>query len=376
MRGVPIALTTPEVAKNGEGSTIRLKDGTLLHALSRHMKPADVKKYPNPDLWPAVISRIESRDGGITWSEPVVMFTSSTGENAMQPSFARLGNGEIGVSYSRIDSLSAATKVFRYSRDEGKTWSPEILISPTGQYWTSAHDRMIALPSGRILLTLHHKKVVRPEHIITQVAYSDDHGRTWKLTPQQIDVPDVMPAFREKSGNRYRQGFWEASIAQRADGSLYMLGRTYGGWLYQTESRDQGLTWSKPVPSTLMSSAAPGRVERIPGTDHLLVVWNRCCLDPANGLAGPRLVLSSAISEDGGGTWKWIRDIEAVVPGTSVEYPAMNIYDGQVYLTYRARVTGDDRITRMQEYLTTLPIGWFYLERDQHRPDQALRSGH
>lgn len=375
MRGQLIGAASAEVAKNGEGSTIRLKDGSLLHAFSRHMRPADLVKYPNADLWPAVISRIESRDDGVTWSEPKVMFTSTTGENAMQPSFARLANGELGVSYSRIDSLSAATKVFRYSADEGKTWSPEILISPAGAYWTSAHDRMITLASGRVLLTLHHKKQVRPEHMITQVAYSDDHGRTWKRIAQQLDVADMIPAFRANSSERFKQGYWEASIAPRADGSLFMLGRTYGGWLYWSESKDEGLTWSQPAPSGLMSSASPGRVERIPGTDHLLVVWNSCCLDPGQRLLGQRLVLSAAISDDGGKTWKWKRDLEAVAPGTSVEYPAINIYDGVVYVTYRAwtRTAGNQMM--MQEYLSKLPLAWFYLERDHHRPDQALKRG-
>jgi len=376
MRGMLIGRASDDVAKNGEGATIRLKDGTLLHAFSRHMRPrANPEKYENPDLWPALIARTESRDNGLTWSEPAVMFRSSIGENAMQPSFSRLTNGELGVSYSQINSLSSATKVFRYSGDEGKSWSPEIPISPTGQYWTSAHDRMVVLRSGRILLTLHHKKVPIPEHIITQVAYSDDHGRTWRLSPQQIDVPDAIPAFLAKFGGRFKQGFWEASIAQRADGSLFMLGRTYGGWLYRTESRDEGLTWTKPVPSSLMSSAAPGRVESIPGTNDLLVVWNSCCLDPANGLLGQRLVLSSAISTDGGASWKWKRDIESVMPGTSVEYPAITILDGTVFLTYRARSLNPARQSIMQEYLSILPVNWFYAERDQHHPGQALRPG-
>ena len=375
MRGVVIGHASADVPKNGEGSTIRLKDGALLHAFSRHMRPKDSSKYANPDLWPAVISRIESRDDGLTWSQPAVLFTSNIGENAMQPSFARLANGELGVSYSQINSLSSAEKVFRYSRDEGKTWSGEIRISPKGGYWTSAHDRMLVLKSGRVLLTTHHKLVVTPEHIITQISYSDDHGRSWKQSPQQVDGPmEPVPSLLS-SPRKARQGFWEASIVEREDGSLFMIGRTYGGWLYYCESRDGGLTWSEPAPTTLMSSAAPGRIERIPGAGHILAVWNRCCLDRRNGLLGQRLVLSSAISDDGGLTWKWKRDIESVSPGTRVEYPAINIYDGRVYLTYRAQAPGSGNQLLRQEYLSILPIDWFYAERDHHHPEQALPRG-
>jgi hypothetical protein len=367
LRGKLIGPASETVAKNGEGSTILLNDGTLLHAFSRHMRPAgDAKQYPNPDLWPAVISGIKSRDHGKTWSAPDVMFRSTTGENAMQPGFARLVNGEIGVSYSRIDSLSQATKVFRYSKNEGKTWSDEILISPSGAYWTSAHDRMTVIAGGRLLLTLHHKIVVKPERIVTQVAYSDDNGRNWKLARQQLMVEDVLPRYSQKEGDVSRAGFWEASVAERADGSLFMIGRTYGGHLYGCESRDRGETWSQPRPTALKSSPSPGKLVRIPGSSDLLVIWNGCCVASGGSAVGGRITLTSAISTDGGATWKWPRVLEAITPGGSnrVEYPAVSIYDGIAYVTYRAQ-TGSGIGLRMQEYLAVLPLAWFYAEKDQ-----------
>lgn len=379
LRGKRIARASPEVAKNGEGSTIQLRDGTLLHLFSRHMRPdGKANTFANPDLWPSFICATRSADRGRTWSEAEIVFRSDTGENVMQPSLARLGNGAIGVSYSRIASLSAATKVFRWSVDEGKTWSPEVPVSPAGAYWTSAHDRMVVLSSGRILLPLHHKKSVRPEHMITQIAYSDNHGQTWSLAPQQLDVHDVIPGFRRVRPGA--QGFWEATIAQLPDGSLYMLGRTYGGWLYQTRSRDEGLTWDSPKPSALMSAAAPARVERIPGTGRLLVVWNRCCLNETDGLLGARLALAAAVSDDGGETWSKPRDIESVAPGPGhrVEYPAVNIWNEQVYLTYRAQVGVGPKNLWMQEYLSIIPVSWFSAELDVHRPWLAYfqeRSG-
>jgi sialidase-1 len=367
LRGRLIGSASETVAKNGEGSTILLKDGSLLHAFSRHMRPSGAgKQYPNPDLWPAVISGMVSRDSGKNWSEPAVVFRSTTGENAMQPSFARLANGEIGVSYSRIDSLSKATKVFRYSRDEGKTWSEEILISPTGSYWTSAHDRMTVITGGRLLLTLHHKVVVKPERILTKIGYSDDNGRTWKLAKQELMVEDVLPRYVQKEGNISRAGFWEASIAERADGSLFMIGRTYGGHLYGCESRDRGETWTQPQPTPLKSSPAPGKMVRIPGSNDLLVIWNGCCVTRDSSAVAGRITLMSAISTDGGATWKWPRVLEAITPQGSnrVEYPAVSIYDGVAYVTYRAQTGGGVNL-RMQEYLAVLPIAWFYAERDQ-----------
>jgi hypothetical protein len=373
LRGRLIGAASETIAKNGEGSTIQRKNGSLLHLFSRHMRPTgDPSKYRNPDLWPAHVASMVSTDGGNSWSEPEILFRSTTGENAMQPSLARLGNGEIGVSYSRIDSLSAATKVFRYSRDEGRTWSDEILISPVNGYWTSAHDRMLTLSNGRVVISLHNKERPAPERMVTQVAYSDDNGRSWRLSKDRLVVDEALPGYQEKFGKR--TGFWEGSIVERRDGSLYMIGRTYAGRLFFSESVDKGTTWSKLAPTSLLSSAAPGRVQQIPGTDDLLVVWNSCCRNPADNLLGDRITLSSAISSDGGKTWQWRRVLEDITPGSSnrVEYPAMNIIDGKVFLTYRAQTGSGARGLRMQEYMTILPLAWFYAERDFHDASATL----
>jgi sialidase-1 len=365
LRGRLLGPVSDTIGKNGEGSTIELKDGTILHAFSRHMRPTDIKRYPNPDLWPAVVAGMESHDGGVTWSTPRIMFRSSTGDNAMQPGFVRMSKGELGISYSLINSISSATKVFRFSTDEGRTWSPEIPISPAGSYWTSAHDRMLRLASGRILIPLHHKKVVRPEEMVTRVAYSDDNGRTWKLGAQEVTTSDIMPAFVQHFGARSAPGFWEASIAQLANGHLVMLGRTYGGSLYETLSSDDGLTWSPPKPTTLRSGAAPGRLARIPDSDDLLVVWNSCCVQPEDSLLGERITLSSAISSDGGQSWNLQRTMEAITPGDGnrVEYPAITFIDGKAFVSYRAasaaHIPNMDRMG-MQEYLSILPTRWFY----------------
>ena len=105
IRGRAIGKVAAPYVKNGEGSTVELKDGRILHAFTRHQL--------NQDVAPAVIAQTISSDGGMTWSAPTVLFTSTTGNNAMQPGFVRLHNGELGVSYSRLDSLEHATNAAR-----------------------------------------------------------------------------------------------------------------------------------------------------------------------------------------------------------------------------------------------------------------------
>jgi len=115
----------------------------------------------------------------------------------------------------------------------------------------------------------------------------------------------------------------------------------------------------------LRTGAAPGRLIRVPGSGDLLVVWNGCCVSTENPLLGRRLTLSSAISTDGGQTWKWRRDLESVVPGAGngVEYPAVTMINGNAFVTYRAETSAGGHY-RMEEFLSILPLSWFYVERD------------
>src|SRR5262249_50064941 len=55
--------------------------------------------------------------------------------------------------------------------------------------------------------------------------------------------------------------------------------------------------------------------------------------------------------------------------------PAINIYDGNVYATYRAQTGSGSGELRMQEYFLKLPLSWFYALRDVDRPETAWPRG-
>lgn len=355
--------------RNGVGSTIRLKDGRLLHLVTRHRRKARV----SPDLWPADIVAMVSKDEGRSWSAPRILF-NGPGPSAVQPGLARLRNGQLGVSYSRISDAGTADKVFRWSADEGRTWSDPVVIGAPGGYVTSAHDRLVALSTGRLVTPLHFKLSVNPEQVATRVAWSDNNGRSWTLSPQVVNVDVMMPGYRGPPGMSVLPSFWEASIVERLDGSLLMLGRTLAGGLYATTSADGGATWTRPAATSLVTGASPGNVVRLPGPDGtLMVIWNRCCLSPASGQFGRRLTLSSAVSHDGGLTWGGIRDIEAIAPVGRVEYPAIHISRGKVFVTYRVLARSLPQ-AGSQEYLSVLPVDWFDVEARFHRPDTAIAA--
>ena len=387
LRGVVVGPANDEHPFQSEGTTVKLKDGTLLHAFNLRYGEKDMSQW-HPHYARTVIAKVLSRDGGRTWSAPAVMFESNTGINASHAAVRRLANGELGATYQRINTkpldqwnrqkwltaVSTADKIFRYSADEGKTWSLEIVISPPGGgYWTSAHDRLLVLSSGRLLQPLHSHRDMDPGVIATKVARSDDHGRSWKVSEQWLEVNDLAPGY---IGDK-RSNFHEVAVAERADGSIFMIGRTSAGRLYWSESRDRGDTWTKPAPSPLLSPEAPANIARLPGSDDLVLIWNSQCVTDRNTHVGQRLTLASTVSSDGGKTWNDYREIITIPPNPGnprqgfgddrVCYPSIFFDSGFAYIGYWAGARVDGR-QYDQQYMMVLSVSYFTALRETHRP--------
>jgi sialidase-1 len=395
LRGIVVGPATREHPFQSEGTTVKLKDGTLVHAFNLRFGEEDMSNW-HAHYARTVIAQVRSSDSGKTWTAPEVMFESNTGNNASHPAIRRLPNGELGATYQRINvkpveqwdranwirSVLNADKIFRYSRDDGKTWSQEILISPPTGYWTSAHDRLLVHSSGRLIQPLHsnrHFAQGLSDHVATKVAWSDDNGRSWSLGQQWLEVSDLAPDYR----GGYKSNYHEVAIAERADGSIYMIGRTSAGRLYWCESRDRAETWTKPAPSPLLSPESPPNLARLPESDDLLVIWNSHTLNNRSTHLGQRLTLASAVSSDGGHTWGDYREIITIPPNPPdqrrgighdrVCYPSIFFDQGLTYIGYwaSARVEGQQYD---QQYMMVLPVTFFTALRDSHQPEQISRS--
>ncbi len=390
LRGTLVGPSTVQNPFQSEGTTVKLKDGTLLHAFNLRFGEKDMSEW-HPHYARTVIAKVLSHDGGRTWSAPEVMFESNTGINASHPAIRRLANGELGATYQRINTkpleqwdkkewLSAVTtadKVFRYSSDEGKTWSSEIVISPPGGgYWTSAHDRLLVLSTGRLIQPLHSGLDMDQTRLATRVARSDDNGRSWKVSAEWLEVRDLTPGY---TGEK-RSNFHEVAIVERADHSLYMIGRTSAGRLYWSESRDAGETWKKPAPTGILSPEAPANIATVPGTNDILLLWNSQCVDGKNANVGQRLTLASMLSSDGGVTWHDYRELITIPPNldnphgfgdSRVCYPSIFFDNGLCYIGYWAGARVDGR-QYDQEYVAVVPTSFFYALQGRHKPESVL----
>lgn len=358
---MPIGGSSAQHHYPSEGTTIKLKDGSILHAFNYRKRPRAGESL-HPHYVETAIAAVTSKDGGLTWTAPRPLLQSDA-KTASHPSIVRLPNGALGITYNKIESSTRAYKVFRSSDDEGRTWSDEEPISPRDSYWTSAHDRMIVHSSGRILHPLHKKLQLHPERMATQLAWSDDNGKTWSMGKQMLDVAAAQAEYARRFPGH--SGFWEVSLAERADGSLLMLGRTAAGFLYFSTSSDRGASWSAPAPTTLQSGLAPVRIARIPSSNDLLAIWNSCCIDPTESHLGNRLTLATAVSSDGGATWKGKREIESIqaLPEarfTDVSYPSIYFDGSTAYVMYFVRRLPGD--IEGEQYVSVLPVSWFYAE--------------
>ena len=164
----------------------------------------------------------------------------------------------------------------------------------------------------------------------SMVVYSDDGGDTWHQTPSELKVQTPCIG---------TYGAVEPVVVERADGRLWMLIRTQVGRLYESYS-DDGVLWSHPRPTHLISSDSPVGMVRLPD-GRLTLLWNKCRRYPY--AHGGRHVLHGALSDDDGITWTGHREVardphrdEPPPPGgdhgTAYPYPVVAA-DGSVLVT-------------------------------------------
>jgi lysophospholipase L1-like esterase len=316
-----------EAARNGEASLIELRDGSLLLMYGAHQKGGDWDR--------GEIRQIRSRDGGKTWSEPATVFHDEH-RSLFQVAFARLANGDLGLTHTSLANGRDAFKVFRRSTDEGKTWSEPLKISDDShEYTTGPWDKLYVLASGRVIALLHcnlkpdAKKQGGP--LGSYTVNSDDNGKTWTRSPSN-EVLHVA----ENPTKKHEWGFWEPSLVETAPGKLLMLGRTTTGWLWESRSEDNGSTWSRPVQSTVANPVAPAVLTRVPGTETLVLIHNPDVKLSDSWHGGARLRLAYRTSHDGGHTWSSAEDIfRAPDAKLWVDYPAARWIKNELHLVWR-----------------------------------------
>ena len=295
-REVAFLKTGESNPRNGEGSFVRLRDGSILHAYTEYYGES------GEDNATARIACIRSEDEGESWSSPKLLLEKDeSAQNYMSVSLIRLPSGELGMFFLRKAILSSVASsngeevlcmpVFCTSVDEGESWSDPVFCIERLGYYCGINDGILLQRNGRLVMAMSSD----PEAVIYIVA-SEDCGRSWYTLGAPITLP-----FSE-----FPSGLEEPGLYEHESGELWLYCRTFLGYQYQSRSADNGKTWSSVIPNLYFSSPdAPMRVKRI--GEYTVAAFNpsAChCLSPSNA----RRPLVCAVCRDDGASFQNFTD--------------------------------------------------------------------
>ena len=171
----------------------------------------------------------------------------------------------------------------------------------------------LILDNGRILLPLY-----SDGYNFSIVAFSDDHGDTWRPSLPIVGRGPIQPA-----------------LAQKQNGDIVALMRDSGDppvRVHKSVSKDQGQSWSATVKTDIPNEASIELLKLNDGKWAFL----------GNDIDDGRYRVSLYLSDDEGESWKWkVRLEDDPKDGGSYSYPSL-VQDvkGLLHITYSYR-TGE-----------------------------------
>jgi hypothetical protein len=294
-------------------SLLRLRSGEWLMAFMESMRRATVLHSPGDPRFYNVLSR--SSDRGRTWSAPVV--TPGYDWYGVEcPSLTQLANGDVlhfqwrwrwtprhpgdahrPGRYERTDGPWARGNDGAYvhrSRDGGRTWELGRRIDTApfdGAYTIRAAAE---LPDGTLLYAV----TDIPNWSQIYLLRSSDGGASWTVGARVASDP--------------ARQFSEPCIVPVGARLLIVIREETTGWLHQSESSDDGETWTAPIP-TPMWGCPPDVLDLSDG--RLLCVY---------GQRRRPFGIRARVSADGGRTWDVAAEviIRDDLPNGNLGYPS------------------------------------------------------
>ena len=285
----------------------RLDDGTLVTVYRK-----GVLHYTDRGN---IVSR-RSRDDGKTWSEEMVV-ADNPALDLRDPNIALLADGALVVNYFQydFDARSTVRNGLRvvHSFDGGETWGDPVGVGTGSFVATSAP--IIQLPNGELLLA-YYGSHEGGRYATAYVTRSEDGGQWWLGETAIAAGPTDKRPFQEPNLLLLENGDILATI--RSDGSTPII--------HTSVSEDQGRTWTEPQPA-FKGSGTPSVARLHSGG---IVMIYRAKIGRNFGLPALR------VSGDGGATWT--ADLgETVIDrkdGDMMYASALQMPDGSIAVVY------------------------------------------
>lgn len=282
-----------------------------------------------------------STDGGRTWSAQQVVYEEGGDAKVTIGNPCPLQDTTTGTLWLPFCRDNRAVLIAS-SDDDGQTWSKPRDISaevvPPNWTWVATGPGIgIQLQrgerKGRLVIPSDQRaKMPDGEHWSSHMMFSDDHGKTWKIS---------TPI--EAGGN-------ECQVIERLDGSLLVNTRMQGnfeGWRGTATSTDGGATWSAITQEKQLSCPkCQGSMLRY--SDTQLLVSNPNPGAPFDGKPkGRRIDLTIRLSTDDGKTWPVAKLLHA---GPSAYSSLGRLADGTVLCLYEGGTTNSSEALRLARF--------------------------
>lgn len=246
---------------------------------------------------------------------------------------------EVWLFYKTGTTVHDWTNQITHSPDGGRSWTPSRPLVPgDASLRGPVRNKLLVLQSGAWLAP---GSVEDTKHWDAFTDRSEDHGATWRQAPvpiqhlaegaqDRVAVWEGLKADALWETDLDRVFAWDGviqpSLWESTPGQVHMLLRSTRGWVYRSDSTDDGRSWGTAYATALPNNNSGLDAVRL--TDgRLLLVYN-----PVGGNWGRRTPLSLAGSADSGQTWTRLLDLET--DEGEFSYPAIIAAADQVHVTY------------------------------------------
>ena len=266
-----------------------------------------------------------STDHGQTWSAPAVAYDVPYGQHGFIPLIPKgtkrlycFGTQPIPGKWTWEEGKRENAPIgYRWSDDNGHTWSDVNLIEPTNDptFMGMSVMRITETDAGTWLVGSHLADwSTKPFTTQQYLLRSEDQGKTWTVLPGARPDGWIAEGF-----NRMDEG----RPLNLGGGKVLFMSRTPQGHLFTAWSDDDGKSWTDPAPSTLVHPDAPPMLFPLSDGKTLVafhhnkvpVTGNGDLDDKAENMK-VRSEIWASLSTDGGHTWSVPRFIlaNAVAP--------------------------------------------------------------
>ncbi len=202
-----------------------------------------------------------STDGGLTWSQPVLLAQSreplfhDKESLTADPADANL----VYAVWDRLDYVQdRGPVIFARSTDGGASWEPIRAIHDPGPHNQTVGNQLIVLPDGTLIDFF--TEIISPNpwthHVYLASKSSGDKGSTWEPATGSTRIHPILPvsSVAPQTGTDVRDGAYLFDVAvDPRNGALYLVWQEGGlrpvpfPVVAFSMSRDGGETWSSPV---------------------------------------------------------------------------------------------------------------------------------